>query len=113
MIKKKIGNAEYNIIPIPPHLSPYLSRYGEISQKKPENLRETEELSKESEKIVEKLLSETVKPKPQLEHELAVFNAVINLTNQTIQDAQFFRTKQGPSATKSSTTQPRASQTTK
>jgi len=112
-VKKKIGDTEYTIIPIPPHLSPYNSRISELLQKKTQNLQETKETSQELEECMKILLSGTVKPQPLPEDQTEVYNALIDLTNEVISKAQFFRKNQGPSPAKSSSICPTDSQKTK
>jgi hypothetical protein len=102
-VKKKIDNTEYEIIPIPPYLSPYNARISELLQTKSKNFQEAEEISKEIKQHMEKLLSETVKPNPPIEHQTAVYNALIDITNATIKQAEFFRKNKGLNPTKSGT----------
>jgi len=109
-MKKTIDGTEYTIIPIPPHLSPYSTRISELLQTKPQSLQETDERSKEIDTLVEKLLSKTVKPNPAPEHQLAIFNALIDLTNATIAEAQFFRSRKGSQPAKSNATRPNIAQ---
>jgi len=113
VVKKKIGDTEYEIIPIPPHLSPYNARISELLQKKPQSFQEAEEISKEIAQHLEKLLSETVKPKPPIEHQTAAYNALIDVTNALIEEAEFFRKNQGPNSGKRSTTRPSTTQAPK
>jgi len=112
-LKKKIDNVEYEIIPIPPHLSPYNSRISELLQKKAASFQDAEEISKEINQHMEKLLSETVTPKPRKEHQTEIYNAIIDLTNAVLEKAQFFRKNQRPSPSKSNATQPHPAQTSK
>lgn len=94
-MKKKIGEIEYTIIPIPPHLSPFSTRIGELLQKRPQSTQEAKEISKEISEAMELLLSEIVMPKPEKQHYLQVFNALVDLTNKTMEEAGFFRKDQG------------------
>jgi len=102
-VKKKIETIEYNIIPISPHLSPYATRIGELLQKKPQSVQEVEETSGEINVLMDKLLSETVKPKPTKEHQTQVFNILCEYTNAVIQEAQFFRKNKGSNSAKGNT----------
>jgi len=112
-MKKKIGDTEYNIIPIPPHLSPYNARISELLQKKPTSFQDAEEISKEIAQHMEKLLNETVTPKPNKEHMTAVYNALIDLTNAVLVEAQFFRKNKGSNIAKSSSARISTSQAPK
>lgn len=103
-MKKKIEDTEYNIIPIPPYLSPFNARISELLQKKFTSFQDAEETSKEINQHMEKLLSETVTPKPNKEHQTAVYNALIDLTNAVLQEAQFFRKNQRSGTAKSNAT---------
>jgi len=102
LLKTKIGDTEYTVMPIPPYLSPYSTRIGELLQKRPQTVQEAEEMSKEIKILMEKLLKETVKPEPSIEHQTQIFKVLCNHTNDIIQQAQFFRAHKGSSITKSS-----------
>jgi len=111
-VKKKIGEIEYTIIPIPPHLSPFSTRIGELLQKRPQSTQEAKDISKEISEVMELLLPETVMPKPDKQHYLQVFNTLIDLTNKTMEEAEFFRKNKGPKSAKGNGTVPAAAQAT-
>jgi hypothetical protein len=61
---------------------------------------------------MELLLPETVMPKPDKLHYLQVFNTLIDLTNKTMEEAEFFRKNQGSKSAKSNSTGPATTQAT-
>lgn len=112
-MKRKIGDTEYNIIPIPPHLSPFSTLISERLQLKPEGPQDAETISQQIAEAMKALLSGTVKPYPKPEHETQVFNALIDITNKVIHEAQFFRKDKRPNAGKGNSARPGDSQAPK
>lgn len=90
-MKKKIEDVEYEIIPIPPYLSPYSTRISELLKKTPQSVEDASEISGEIKEAMDKLFAETVTPKPERKHRTQVFNTINKLTMEVIEDAKFFR----------------------
>ncbi|HLE74922.1 MAG TPA: hypothetical protein VI864_02630 [Candidatus Bathyarchaeia archaeon] len=102
----EVEGVKYEIIPIPPSLSPYSTLIGDLLRAKPQTIEEVEKNSGTIAKAMEKLFAGTVKPTPKLEHQTQVFNALINLTNKTIEAAGLFRGDKGSSTSPSSPIEP-------
>jgi len=100
-MKKQIHGVEYEIKPIPPHLSPYSTRISELLQKKPQNVQEADVASDEIAACLGKLLAGTVNPVPPKEHQWQLFKILNDLTTKTLKDAGFFRKPKGSNTTKS------------
>lgn len=90
-MKQTIDGIEYNLIPQPPYLSPFTRRAAQLLKNEPQSLEEAQRNSEEIKQCMEKIFAETVKPQPKIEHYVQVFNAINELTNQVIKDAEFFR----------------------
>lgn len=97
----KLSGTEYELFPVPPYLSPYSARIGELLKLKPANFEEAQKQSEEIDKLMEKLFEGTVTPKPNKTDSLRLFNAIIDLTNEVMQEAKFFRTTKRCDADKS------------
>jgi len=95
-LKLKIGEAEYDVEPITPDLSPFLTRYGELAKTQPKSLEEAKKLQEEIREAVDVLLKENVKPDPPKEHRLQALQTVINLTKQVMDEAECFRKSKRP-----------------
>lgn len=102
----EVEGVKYTVIPIPPSLSPYSTLIGDLLRAKPQTFEEVEKNSETIAKAMEKLFAGTVKPIPNLEHQTQVFNALIDLTNKTIDNAGLFRKQQRPSASSSRSAKP-------
>ena len=94
----QINGTDYALQPIPPHLSPFNHIVGKLLKEDPKTFDEAARISAELDKSLGKLLQECASPTPKREHQLAVFNAIISLTSETINDAEKFR-KHGRSDT--------------
>lgn len=104
----EVEGVKYQLIPIPPSHSPYSTLIGDLLRAKPKSIEEAEKNSETIAQAMEKLFAGTVKPTPKQEHQSQVFNALIDLTNKTIEDAKFFRNNQEPDTTKSGSVEPSA-----
>jgi hypothetical protein len=102
----EVESVKYEIMPIPPNLSPYSTLIGNLLRATPQNLEDAEKNSDIIAKAMEKVFVGTVKPVPKPEHQTQVFNALIDLTNKTIEAAGLFRGDKGPSTPPSSPTEP-------
>jgi len=89
-MKLKIDDVDYELMPVPPSLAPYQARINELMSQKPKSIEETKEISGELKPLIQAVLLETVSPKVRREHELAVFRALMKLTNETLTQVQFF-----------------------
>jgi len=98
LVSIQIDGVNYALQPIPPHLSPFNHIIGKLLKEDPKTFDDAARISAEIEKSLGKLLQECASPTPKKEHQLAVFNAIISLTNETINDAEKFR-KHGRSNT--------------
>jgi len=82
-------------------------------KQQPASFEEAEKLGQEIKKCVEKLVNECVNPEPEKEDMLRVYNALIDVTNKAIKDAQFFRDIQRSGTAKSSAVSSGPTQTAK
>jgi hypothetical protein len=112
-MKKKIEDVEYEIIPIPPSLSPFSTRISKLLQQEPKTVEEAKEISAEIKAAMDILLEGTVSPKPKKGHRTQVFNSLNLLTKEAIEDAEFFRKPKRRSSRESSSTGDNDSQETK
>jgi len=90
-VKLKIDGVEYQVKPMPLHLSPYAARMSELLQKVPTDLSEADEMSKEIEQLQSKIFAETVSPEVRKEHTIELYNAVNDLTREIMKKAGLFR----------------------
>jgi len=99
-MKKKIGNIEYNIIPLPPYLSSAFRKAVELlkalQEKPPKSIEEDRQCREETKIWMLEVLKETVEPEPKKEHYLELWNILCDITNQVAEDAQFFRKPKRP-----------------
>jgi len=110
-MKKEICGVKYEIKPMPPSLTPYSARIIALLQRTPQNVEEAREASKELRILIKELLKETVQPEPLEEHELEVYNTLIQVTNQTLEKVKFFPQNKRPSVEEGSPISPVTSQT--
>jgi hypothetical protein len=101
MKKVKIEDVEYVIMPVPPYLSPYSTKIGELMRKQPCDMKDADRISSEINEFMKKLLADTVSPEPKKEHMLQVFSEVTALTNKVMEDAGLFRGPRGSGVEKS------------
>ena len=101
-MKKKIEDVEYEIIPIPPSLSPFSTRISKLLQQEPKTVEEAKEISAEIKKAMDVLLEGTVTPEPKKGHRTQLLNALNQLTKAAIEDAEFFRKSKRRSSGESS-----------
>ena len=91
MTTHKIDNVEYTISAIPPYLQPYVRLYGDLAEKGTKNVTDAKQVEAQMKYIVEKVLTETVSPKPAKEHQFELYRIVNNLTSNAMSRAdQFF-----------------------
>ena len=112
-MKQKIGDVEYEIIPIPPSHAVYASLYSVKTKEQPKNLEEAKQISKDVEGVTAILFAECVSPAPKKEHHTQALKALFDLTAKTQEEAGLFRQDSKPHAEKSDTTRPINSQTPK
>jgi hypothetical protein len=93
VVKKKIGDTEYNVIPVPPYASGLFKKAADLIQKL---VKEDDKSTREKAKVLMlEVFRETVEPEPQREHYLQLWNLLVEVTNAAVEDAQFFRKQQG------------------
>jgi len=97
----------------PPHLAPITARIGELLQKHPATADEAKQMSEEIKPLMTLVLSQTAHPAPPMEHQTQVYQALINLTNEVVNEAAFFRGARRTDGAKSSTSSPPRGQTSK
>lgn len=90
-MKIRIGETEYNVEPITPELSPFMSLLGETLKAKPATVEEAKEVQKKVSELAEIIFPETVTPKPLKRHRMQLLQTVINLTSQVMDEADCFR----------------------
>jgi len=112
-MKKEISGVTYTLIPIPPSLMPFSARILTLLQTTPKSVEDTREASAELKTLVKELLKGTCQPTPLEEHELEVYNVLVQLTNETLEKARLFRQKPGPNAAEGSSAGPVTPQTSK
>ena len=111
MVKKKIGDTEYNVIPVPPYASGLFKKAADLIHKL---VKEDEQSTREQAKVLMlEVFKETVEPKPQKEHYLQLWNCLVEVTNAAVEDAQFFRKPKGPGAGEGGAAGPDAAQASK
>jgi len=101
-MKKKIEDVEYEIIPIPPNLSPFSTRISKLLQQEPKTVEEAKEISAEIKAAMDILLEGTVTPEPKKGHRTQLLNTLNQLTKAAIDDAEFFRKSKRRSSRESS-----------
>lgn len=80
----EIDGVCYSIEPIPLHLSPFNRYIANLLKQEPKNFAEAELIGVELDKAFSRLLKELSNPMPPKKHQFAVFNAIIELTNETV-----------------------------
>jgi len=90
-MEKTIDGITYTIIPIPPSMSPYSALVGIALEKQPKDIEEAEQLKQQIEKGLDAIFAETVTPKPKKEHYLLVYDTVLKITRDTLEQAELFR----------------------
>lgn len=103
-MKLVLDGKEYQIIPVPPHLSPYMTLTSELMKKKFATFEEAEETSKQIERLLRKVMEETISPQPEKEHLLKLFYALVEETEKVFKTMEPFRKPEGSSSDKSDTT---------
>jgi len=122
-MKKKIGDIEYNIGAVPPYDSGLFKKIADLIQslvKNPHQSPEEEKQKREEAKtLMIEIFKETVEPEPRKEDYLQLWNLVVNITNQAIEDAKliedakFFRKSKRPNTKESGTVSHSSAQTPK
>jgi len=112
-MEKTIDGITYIITPTSPNLSPYTMLLSKLLKIEPSNVEEAEKTSVEIDKAMTKLFDGTVSPKPKHEHHIQLYNAVIEVTNKALEDAEFFRQRRKSNVEESSSDESDASQASK
>jgi len=97
--KVEVDGVQYTVCAVPPYIYPYLDLYTKLVRKIEETitLTDAEEIAKQLEVAVTRLLEATVDPKPQKGHEGALLVAVTRYNNEfNTEYLQPFRARGGP-----------------
>ena len=92
-MKVKIDGTEYDVQPITPDLSPFISLIGEVMKTKAKDVAEAKEMQKKIGELSGIIFPETVTPDPVKEHKMQLLQTVLNLTAQVMDEADCFRKK--------------------
>lgn len=92
-MKVKIGETEYDVEPITPDLSPFISLIGEVMKTKAKDIAEAKENQKKISELSDIIFPETVTPAPLKEHKMQLLQTMLNLTAQVMDEADCFRKK--------------------
>ena len=86
-----VQGVKYKVKPIPPRLVPYSQFIGAKLYGVPRDLAEAESNGPLIVSAMQRLLGELVDPQPPEEHRLAVFNALVQITDKAVAGAKFLR----------------------
>ena len=105
----EIDGVKYEVGAIPPYLLPYMNLYGDLSLKDAKTFQEAKDVEDQMREIVEKVLDETVSPKPKKAHETELFRTVNAMTRQIVDqiDAKFFPNRQAQQDNKNNSGTPK------
>lgn len=91
-----VQNVKYRVKPIPPRLVPFSQFIGAKLYGVPKDLTEAEANGSLIVSAMQRLFGELVDPQPPEEHRLAVFNALVKITDKAVADAKFLRPQPKP-----------------